>query len=173
MICRAVSTAAQLRFTESSLARRTRHLARSSACSSDGPKSVLAQPVPHGSLTAPYALGDIRDRQPGLYQRYQLCQGQRSLWSVLLVPDRFKAVSLDPVGNRRFVAREPASDLSQGQSFVQQLLQGNAIHAPHCLQRLGRNRASGHAARAARGAVSPPGPLSPRARAHTPGRTGA
>jgi hypothetical protein len=45
----------------------------------------------------------------------------------------------NPIRDRRFMPSKPRSDLRQRQALIEELLQGVSIHAPHCLQRLGRN----------------------------------
>jgi hypothetical protein len=102
-------------------------------------QAVLAKPVPYRRLAQADGLCYLRARHPGLDQRLQILPSQPSPGGVPLAVRRFEPMFLDPVADRAFVQPEPLADLRKRQAVGEQLLERNAIHAPYCLQCLGRN----------------------------------
>jgi hypothetical protein len=141
-----------------------------------GLQSVSDQPVSDGRLATSDSLGDLRDRCSFLDQPFELRTCEPSPSRVLASVGCLQSVFLHPVADRRFVQAEPLPYCGQRKSLGQKLLERRAIHAPHCLHRLGHNSSPSplpaHAAPPGE-ALSPPYPLSPRARARTPCRTHA
>lgn len=100
------------------------------------------QPVPDRRLAPIELQGDLRDRHAALDERRQLRLGEAAFRGVSPRVGSRQVELLQPIRHRRFVAIEPPADLGERKSLCQQLLQDGTLHAPYCLQPLGRNRRS-------------------------------